>query len=227
MKLRTVIAAIAVTALSSPVEAGDKANGKELFDNCAGCHEVGPEAHHGIGPALNGVIAKRAASAVGFNYSPALRDAGASGLVWNEEALDHFLTDPHKVVPGTRMTFPGFEEAGERADVIAYLKTFADLDLAEAHREVDPTEIGASAMTIDGDTEFGEYLATECLTCHHASGDATGIPSIVGWDRRAFVRALFLYKTNVRSHDVMKLMTTNLGNEEIAALAAYFEKLGK
>ena len=71
---------------------------------------------------------------------------------------------------------------------------------------------------------YGEYLAGECVTCHQQSGHADGIPSIVGLPRDYFIRALFEYKTNVRSNEVMKLRVTNLVNDEIAALAAYFSQ---
>ena len=77
----------------------------------------------------------------------------------------------------------------------------------------------------EGDPEYGEYLAGECVTCHQPSGHADGIPSIVGLPKDYFVRALFEYKTNVRSNEVMKLRVANLANEEIAALAAYFSGL--
>ena len=80
-------------------------------------------------------------------------------------------------------------------------------------------------LQMEGDREYGEYLAGECVTCHQASGHADGIPSIVGLPRGYFVRSLFEYATNVRSNEVMKLRVSNLTNEEIAALAAYFSSL--
>ena len=39
------------------------------------------------------------------------------------------------------------------------------------------------------------------------------------------MRSLFEYKSNIRKNEVMKLRVTNLTNEEIAALAAYFVSL--
>ena len=84
----------------------------------------------------------------------------------------------------------------------------------------------AAFLQIEGDREFGEYLAGECVTCHQASGQsAGGVPAIVGMPREYFIEALFEYKTNVRSNEVMKLRVVNLENEDIAALAAYFESL--
>jgi len=54
----------------------------------------------------------------GFDYSPALKQ---SGIVWNARTLDRFLADPLRMVPGTTMTYAGVTDAGERADLIAYL----------------------------------------------------------------------------------------------------------
>ena len=77
-------------------------------------------------------------------------------------------------------------------------------------------------LSIDGDPAFGEYLGSECTTCHQASGDSSGIPPIRGLPEDYTVRALVEYKLGARLNDVMKLMTSRLEDEEIAALAAYF-----
>ena len=77
-----------------------------------------------------------------------------------------------------------------------------------------------------GDEEYGQYLAAECVTCHRPSGAEDGIPSIVGWDEASFVAVLKSYKVKERSNQAMQLITSNLGEEEMSALAAYFAKLG-
>jgi cytochrome c len=48
-----------------------------------------------------------------------------SGLTWDAETLSRFLQSPSKVVPGTRMAFPGLSKPEDRADVIAYLAQYA------------------------------------------------------------------------------------------------------
>ena len=55
-----------------------------------------------------------------------MADAGAGGLVWNDETLATFLEDPRKYVPKTKMSFAGLKKEEERAAVIAYLKSFAE-----------------------------------------------------------------------------------------------------
>ena len=73
--------------------------------------------------------------------------------------------------------------------------------------------------------EYGEYLASECTTCHQASGNSDGIPGIVGLDIETFVTAMHAYKEKHRENPVMQMITGRLANDEIAALAAYFKSL--
>jgi cytochrome c len=80
-------------------------------------------------------------------------------------------------------------------------------------------------LAMEGDPEYGEYLAGECVTCHQASGHADGIPSIVGLPRGLLRQGAVRVQDNVRQNEVMKLRVANLANEEIAALAAYFAGL--
>ena len=59
-----------------------------------------------------------AGKAQGYDYSPELKN---SNIVWNEETLDKWLTNPEKLVPGTKMFFD-VESPQDRADIIAFLK---------------------------------------------------------------------------------------------------------
>lgn len=76
-----------------------------------------------------------------------------------------------------------------------------------------------------GDAEYGEYLSAECVTCHQLSGAEDGIPPIIGWDEASFIAVLKSYKQKERENPAMQLVTSNLGEEEMKALAAYFTKL--
>jgi cytochrome c len=76
------------------------------------------------------------------------------------------------------------------------------------------------------DIAFGEYLAGECVTCHQRSGKTNGIPSIVGWPRESFIAVLNSYKVKERDNVVMQTIAAKLKEDEVEALAAYFESLG-
>jgi cytochrome c len=95
---------------------GDPARGKEVFEKrCTGCHSL---TQNREGPRLQGVYGRASGSAQGFAYSPALVKAG---VLWNEDTLERWLTDPDAFVPGNNMDFH-VAKAQERADLIRYLK---------------------------------------------------------------------------------------------------------
>ena len=108
--------------LLSPVAAraaGDAATGKIVFNKCSICHSI-KAGENKIGPSLHGVVGRKAASLPGYTYSEAMKK---HDVTWNNEALDAYLVDPRKVVPGTKMIFPGLKNETDRANVIAYLDT--------------------------------------------------------------------------------------------------------
>jgi len=47
----------------------------------------------------------------------------AADKTWDPQTLDTYLAAPMKVVPGTKMIFPGLKSDTERQNVIAYLET--------------------------------------------------------------------------------------------------------
>jgi cytochrome c len=105
--------------LREPELAGaDVARGELLGLACAACHKFRAEQGTLIGPHLQGVFGRRAASVEGFNYSPALRE---SGLVWTPRSLEAWLANPAGFVEGTTMPFTGYRSAEDRRDLIAYL----------------------------------------------------------------------------------------------------------
>ena len=117
-----LLVALDVPAHAAPtaVNAQQIESGRRLFARCAGCHAVGPRARHGFGPQLNGVAGRKAGSAAGYVYSPALKNAR---LVWNEQNLVAFIRDSEKVVPGNKMRFLSFMSEKQAAEIVAYLRT--------------------------------------------------------------------------------------------------------
>jgi cytochrome c len=81
------------------------------------------------------------------------------------------------------------------------------------------------ASSSAGDLALGRHLASECATCHLRDNRNVGIPSIVGWPADQFVAVLKSYKAKERSNPVMQTVAASLSEEEMAALAAYFETL--
>jgi cytochrome c len=72
------------------------------------------------GPSLAGLWNRKAGTLTSFDrYSAALKSAN---IVWNDKTLDEWIADPQRVVPGNQMTFPGIKDAGQRADLLAFLK---------------------------------------------------------------------------------------------------------
>lgn len=102
---------------------GDPVAGERAFGKCSSCHNIdNPRTR--LGPHLMGVVGRPAGTVPDYpNYSQAMKDAGAGGLVWNEEALRAFLASPKKKVPGTSMRFFGLWSETEIDNIIAYLKT--------------------------------------------------------------------------------------------------------
>lgn len=110
----------ALTA-SGPVAAQDAQAGEVLFERCLACHTVAQGDRNRAGPNLWGVFGSVAGRRdIGYRFSDALKE---SGLVWGDATMSSYLEDPRKVIPKTRMAFPGMKKADERADLIAYLRS--------------------------------------------------------------------------------------------------------
>lgn len=114
----------AATASSGePVSVGDAKRGRMLFMQCQACHTLEKQGEHRMGPNLHGVISRDAGTAEGFNYSKAM---AGSGITWNAQTLDRFITRPNEFLPGTTMVFVGVSKPKDRADIIAWIAEHQD-----------------------------------------------------------------------------------------------------
>ena len=109
----------AMTLLASA--APDK--GAKVFKKCKSCHTVNKGGKNGVGPNLWNVVGKAKASEDSYTYSSAL--LGLKGD-WSYQDLDAFLQNPKSYAKGTKMSFAGLKKAGDRAAVIAYLRSLSD-----------------------------------------------------------------------------------------------------
>jgi cytochrome c len=120
---RWVPLAIFIAVGAAPAGAQDAVKGEAVFRRCRACHAVGPGARNKTGPQLNGIVGRKAATAPGFNYSEAMKERAAGGLVWTEANLNAYLQAPDAFLPKGVMAFAGIKDAGQLNDLIAFLKT--------------------------------------------------------------------------------------------------------
>src|SRR5437879_2609142 len=111
--------ALAFAAAAAAQNLGDAARGTRVFQACAACHSLEP-GRNMTGPSLSGVWDRKAGSLPSFSrYSSALKSAG---VVWSDETLDKWISDPKAFIPGNHMNFQGVPDDEARADIIAFLK---------------------------------------------------------------------------------------------------------
>ncbi len=108
-------------AKEEPIEArlaaADIAKGEAKFGSCKSCHTATAGGAAGIGPNLFGIVGKGVAGG-SFAYSEDLKKLGGK---WDWATLDSWLKNPKAMVSGTKMSFAGFSDGADRANVIAYL----------------------------------------------------------------------------------------------------------
>lgn len=229
MRRQLFISVMLSMGLAAGSSWADAEKGAAVYKKCASCHLVGAGAKHRVGPHLNGIFGRVAGTAEGAKYSKGMIRAGDDGLIWTDETLEAFIENPKALVSKTRMSFRGIKDAEDRAHLLEYLRLFSDdpanIPEAEPTAKATDHDLDPAILALQGDPEYGEYLASECATCHQSSGADDGIPGISGWPTEDFVVAMHAYKQKLRPHPVMQMMAGRLNAEEIAALAAYFKDL--
>jgi cytochrome c len=115
-------------AAEQPIEfylaKADPAKGQQIFNKCAACHNADKGGANQLGPNLWGVVGEPIGKgANGFAFSPALSSIGGN---WDFTSLNHWLSSPKAMAPGTKMTFAGLSNPEDRANVIAFLNAHSD-----------------------------------------------------------------------------------------------------
>jgi len=151
------------------VAAMDAERGAKVFKKCTSCHNADEGGKNGTGPNLWNIVGNSSAAKAGFAYSGALKN---SGISWDYETLDGFLTKPSKYLSGTNMNFVGIKKAADRAAVIEYLRVNAPTPgarptaivstpdaPAEASGDIVPMEAsGETIENVTGNVQGGEIV---------------------------------------------------------------------
>lgn len=115
-----VSALIVGIATQASAQSGDAARGQRVFNQqCRACHTLEKDGAQTAGPNLHGVFGRKAGTAAGYEFSDAMKK---SGITWDETTMTDYSRDPKAKVPGTKMVFNGVKNAGQLADLVAYLK---------------------------------------------------------------------------------------------------------
>ena len=106
-----------IMALFASTSAND---GAKIFKKCAACHSIAEGGANKIGPALWGVLGRKAGAVSDYKYSKAM---AAHGKAWSFDEMNGFLIKPKDWIKGTKMSFAGLKNPKERAAVILYMNT--------------------------------------------------------------------------------------------------------
>ena len=113
---------------AEPYAAASQSRGEKQARICRACHSLEKGGPNMIGPALFGFFGKEVGTRSGFEYSAVMRNAS---FTWTPEALNAWLAQPGRFLPGNRMTFAGVSKQGDRDDLIAYLLIVTSADTVE------------------------------------------------------------------------------------------------
>lgn len=161
MRLVLAVGAFAALIPVSALAAGDAEAGRGLFaSQCQNCHVVVNEAGETLagrnartGPNLYGVVGRQAGIYEGFRYGDSIVEAGAAGLVWDEESFVAYVANPNAFLreylnnnrARGNMAFQVRNEQSAR-DLYAFLATFSPPP-AEAAATEATTETPAAEGT--------------------------------------------------------------------------------
>ncbi len=120
----TPAAAPALDPITPLLASADVAAGQQIAQRqCASCHTFNEGGRAAVGPNLYGIVGAKHAHMDGFNYSPALR--GMADKPWTYEELNAWVHSPRAYAPGNRMSYAGLNNAQQRANLIAYLRSIS------------------------------------------------------------------------------------------------------
>ena len=169
----------------------DPVAGEKITKKCTACHSFDEGGANKVGPNLWDIVGRQVAGVEGYGYSDAL--TSKSDEIWDYENLDAFLAKPKDWAPGTKMAYAGLKKVGDRAELIAYLRSLSndpqplpepeateEEPAAEAEGESDE-EVAAESEGAEAEMEVAEATAGETATeTQQAAAPATGDGSGLG-----------------------------------------------
>ncbi|MCP5088995.1 MAG: cytochrome c family protein [Rhodobacteraceae bacterium] len=180
---------LASICIAFPAVAQDAEAGEKVFKKCKSCHKIGEGATNGPGPVLNNVIGRAAGTYEDFKYGKGMLAASEKGLVWTEELIEAYITDPKKYLRAftgnkkakAKMVFK-LKNPQQRLDVIAYLKTFSATEEMQEEKMTRtsvmvPTDIPQNAVCVQNASDHTHFFAAEAaegsrVTKELASGES-------------------------------------------------------
>ena len=131
MRIFTVMSTAALLAAPAAY-AGDPVAGERDWRQCRACHEIVADDGTAIqrggrqGPNLYGIVGRPVASVDGFRYSSGLAAVGEAEVVWDEENLVAYLTNPTDFIRGVTGNnrdrgSMAFQLRRGQEDMVAYL----------------------------------------------------------------------------------------------------------
>jgi len=110
--------------------------------------------------------------------------------------------------------------------VIAGIVIVSSGQLKAADNAADTSGASNSDAVEDSvDLEYGEYLASDCTSCHSLHVDRDRIIALAGLPRAFLVETLLSYRADERDNPAMTTVAKSLTDDDIQAVAAYLETL--
>ncbi len=124
-------AVAAAPAGPAPVEpilgllaSADVGAGESGAKKCAACHSFDEGGANKVGPNLWNIVNADKGSVDGYAYSDAMASFD-DPKQWTYSSLNKFLQKPKEYMPGTKMNYAGIRKTGDRADMVAYLRSLS------------------------------------------------------------------------------------------------------
>ena len=112
--------------INALIALGNIDHGKKMFRQCAACHSISKGGGNKIGPALFGVMGRKAGSIDDYKYSKGMIELGK---IWDLISMNDFLIKPKDYVKGTKMAYAGLKKEKDRASIILYLNEQSETPL--------------------------------------------------------------------------------------------------